>query len=441
MPTTKDPRPEQERVTEAYENISKRLEALRKGEDDEESASPRKKSDSDDETATTASFETIEEEREELLVSDNSDSKDDEDDEIDPLDDEESDDEDENPESDEDDPLDEEEGEIPLQKKDDERNSSTNNLEREDVFDDVDELDSKLDELPKETLSERGEKLKEEEEEKSGDKGSEDKYQWKSFQKESDDEAPKRLDDLASEDDVHKNDLENDSDLDRGSDSMERPTNFAELKDADEMPIPKIHHGSNPSTVLGGEERRGGLNNRPSYHQDIRPSFGSDYGSRQDFNMNPKPKNSKWHLIILCLIGLAVIGGTVYLLKNQFGASSSSPSPSASAVAVSTPEPTPTPLPTVSPSEFKVRVLNGTSTTGLAADVMDKFKELGYQSDRTGNATNSAFTTTIVRVKEGSSSANLLEQVIKALSPDYTGQKGPSLKSNDTADVEVILGK
>ncbi len=156
----------------------------------------------------------------------------------------------------------------------------------------------------------------------------------------------------------------------------------------------------------------------------------------------PRKKASFWHLLILLLIGAGVIGATVYFLKYQFN-EPAKPTPSPE---ISTPTPvatpTPTPVPTISDrSGFTVRVLNGTSKTGLAGTILTKLKDAGFKTDRSGNATNSAFEQTIIRVKEGSQSTALVETVIKDLGAEFSPVSETTLKSNDKADVEVILGQ
>jgi hypothetical protein len=153
----------------------------------------------------------------------------------------------------------------------------------------------------------------------------------------------------------------------------------------------------------------------------------------------PVKRANKFHLLILVLIGIAVIGFTVYILKGGFGeiGLSGQPSPSPSPVEQS-PSPTPTPTPEPDRAQYKVRILNGSGKTGLAKTVSDKLKELGYQIDKTGNATNSAFTQTIVRVKAEDES--VIAQIIKDLAPEFEASGNTSLKDNDAADIEVILG-
>lgn len=182
---------------------------------------------------------------------------------------------------------------------------------------------------------------------------------------------------------------------------------------------------------------------KPDYASEIsfsKPSYAepnpSNYFNRHATD-RPAKRGNIWHLIILILIGLAVIGGTVYLLKYQFGGistpeTSPSPSPIAS-------EPTPEPTPSFERSKFKVRVLNGTTTTGLAKTVSDKLKELGYQIDKTGNAPKQDFKSSVVKVK--TSAVGLGEELVKDLGSEYPASVSGELKDTDAADAEVIIGK
>jgi hypothetical protein len=172
----------------------------------------------------------------------------------------------------------------------------------------------------------------------------------------------------------------------------------------------------------------------PSRREPERDIFASKYQGSGSYNN--RRSGSKLHLLILVLIGLAVIGGTVYLLKSQFE-TKPQPTPSPQ-IADSTPVPTSTPEP-IARAEYKVRILNGTETSGLAKTVSEKLQGLGYQIERTGNATNSAFESTVVRAKSGK--IEIIDQLIADLAGDYTAASSPaSLRDNDGADAEIILG-
>jgi hypothetical protein len=149
---------------------------------------------------------------------------------------------------------------------------------------------------------------------------------------------------------------------------------------------------------------------------------------------------NRMHLLILVGLGLLVIGATIYLLKGGDVSSlraTATPAPAPTTAAVATPASTQS---TLNRSSIKIRVLNGTTKSGLAGSVAEKLKGLGYQIDKTANATNSAFTQTVVRVKEGSQAATLQETLSKDLSPDYSVSSATSLKEADTVDAEIILG-
>ena len=104
---------------------------------------------------------------------------------------------------------------------------------------------------------------------------------------------------------------------------------------------------------------------------------------------------------------------------------------------VITPEPTPTP-PSIDRSKVKIRILNGTSTSGLAASAAASLKELGYSVSRTGNATNSAFLRTIIRTK--TAGADLAQALIHDLASKFDATSEATLKDSDSDDAEIILG-
>ncbi|MBI4038323.1 LytR C-terminal domain-containing protein [Candidatus Daviesbacteria bacterium] len=160
------------------------------------------------------------------------------------------------------------------------------------------------------------------------------------------------------------------------------------------------------------------------------PSEGA-YSNNQSSSGVSKPA-----LFMVGIIILLLIGTTGYLLRGKFSNSPSLPSPSPS-LEITTPEPSPTPL-TLDRSKYTIRILNGTSKSGLAASISAELKDLGYKIGKTGNATNSAFLKTVVRVKEGV--IELSDQLIKDLSPDFEAEVGAPLKSSEDVDGEVILG-
>lgn len=174
-----------------------------------------------------------------------------------------------------------------------------------------------------------------------------------------------------------------------------------------------------------------------SYQKSSMDNDPNNYFS-QHSQPQPAKRANKFHLLILVAIGVVVIGFTVYILKGGFGDISLTSQPSPSPSPVESPSPTPTPTPEPERSQYKIRVLNGSGKTGLAASVSAKLKELGYQVDKTGNATNSAFTQTVVRVK--TENEPLIPQIVKDLLPDFDASGTTGLKDDDTVDIEIILG-
>lgn len=153
------------------------------------------------------------------------------------------------------------------------------------------------------------------------------------------------------------------------------------------------------------------------------------------------PKSSKLALILPIVLVLAVFGGAIYfrgeiMTKIQsFNAPKQAPTPA--------PEPTPTPTPTPIPVEranYKVRVLNGTTTAGAAGKLAEKLKELGWQIDKTGNNSDQTIEETTIKAKPGTP-----DYVIEGLQKDLTDYSAASssanLKATDKADLEIVIGK
>lgn len=213
------------------------------------------------------------------------------------------------------------------------------------------------------------------------------------------------------------------------------------------VPIGVNPSGSNPSLRKFTDDdsdlgpRKGSLRDDldEEYSESIPPLNSSRSSIYNDgFSRRSTSASNRSRLLILGLVALLVIGGAIYLLKGRIQRGAA-PEPSPSETPVASTTSTPSPSPSIDRSKYKIRVLNGTSTTGLAASVSGKLKNLGYQIDRTGNATNSAFTSTLVTTKSGIS--GLLDALVKDLSPDYSAtSSGGNLKDSDTADAEVVIG-
>jgi|SRR3989344_4861012 len=175
--------------------------------------------------------------------------------------------------------------------------------------------------------------------------------------------------------------------------------------------------------------------NTPAVHEEFRRV---DTQQSPDFTgYNKKDGASKPLLLILGLIVLLTIGATGYLLRDKFISAEPTPTP-ASGGLLETPVTQPTPTPSFDRSAYTLRILNGTKTSGLAASVSAKLKDLGYVVDKTGNATSSAIAQTTIRLKDAPE--GLLDTLIKDLSDEYSAVAGKSLDEDDEVDAEVIIG-
>ena len=157
-------------------------------------------------------------------------------------------------------------------------------------------------------------------------------------------------------------------------------------------------------------------------------------------------KNAKWLWLLIFLI---IIGALVFAFFRGIGpfaaispfVSKASPTPSPSPFVESSPivESSPSSSPTLDKTSVKVRVLNGSGTTGKAASVKDLLETDGWKVSSIGNADSSDFKTTEVRVKDSAKSFE--DAIIKDLSSKYSaGPSKDSLQSTDSADIEVIVG-
>ena len=376
----RNPEEDEDKVTAAYESINKRLEGLKKGNDSDEE-------EDDEEEENGKEGEESEEVRGGKMDKDVGSEKKEE---------EES----------------EEPGDI-LDKEDDDSEESNESDESKDDEEEVDSLDDVEDNEGSKGSKETEESEDEKVEGESGKMNEEGGDEKEDSGKAAKDE-PDTLDDLTKEDS---------GDLD--AKEYNRPTRRFDKEESD-LDIPNLRRPMNENSF--GESK---------YSEEPKPNpFSSRMDHRNDFGTyGPKKSGNKIHLLILILIGLAVIGGTVYLLKSQFESTPAEPSPSPIAIETSTPEPTPS----FDRAQYKLRVLNGTSTSGLAGSVSAKLKELGYQIDKTGNAPNQNFKKAQIKVK--TSATGLSEQLLKDLPSEYQDASAAGeLKDTDAADAEIILG-
>lgn len=401
---------EEDQVAAAYESISKRLEGIRNGsqtEDESEEAldkpifsQPKTEDEEEEKDSEAEGDEEIEDEQEEddeeevdendarpkktfeheekFTLNDKKEDKEEDDEVIDPLDDE-SVEEDKKAEEDEKEFDQEPEERHPLGKK-------------EELDDDDDD-----DITPKPTFNPR--------------------------QNLAHDDTPESLDDLADEKRTNPS---------FSSRNIDMPQDEGEDEFA--MHIPNLRSNQHPQSFGGADDTN--YEQRTTPPAGFRPS--NDFFNSPGSGMRRPKKASIWHIVALILIGIAVIGGTVFLLKSQFGGDKESTTSTPAPTQAATPTPSPTPQ-AIDRSKFKLRVLNGTSKAGLAGTTADKLKALGYQIDKTGNATNSAFLRTIIRAKSGDT--QLIDQLVKDLSANsLDASSSGSLKDSDSSDAEIIIG-
>lgn len=166
---------------------------------------------------------------------------------------------------------------------------------------------------------------------------------------------------------------------------------------------------------------------------------------------NPSPiyqestggKNAKW---LWLLIALIIVGALVFAyvrgigpfgqLKKGSQTTGESPAP-ASFVASPTPEATSGA--NIDKAAVKVRVLNGNGRAGAASAARDFIEGKGYKVVSLGNADNTDFAQTVVKLKN--SLVNIKNVLASDLSSKYSVTvSNTPLEATDSADVEVTVG-
>ena len=94
---------------------------------------------------------------------------------------------------------------------------------------------------------------------------------------------------------------------------------------------------------------------------------------------------------------LAAAGGAFALSTNG----EDDPAPEPNVAQTPTPTPTPTPDAATARRATTVAVLNGTTTNGLAARLVEKLTAVGYQEGPRGNYADQQRTTSVVLYREG----------------------------------------
>jgi len=160
------------------------------------------------------------------------------------------------------------------------------------------------------------------------------------------------------------------------------------------------------------------------------------YASNKPSGKIAKSYSKMWMMLPVVLI-LLIFGGVILFSDKSFPKFSflASPTPTPTEI----PTPTPIPTPSIDRSQIKVRVLNGTTETGLAAVLKGDLEEKGWQVVSIGNAAIFTVPQTYIKVKDGGEQAAAV--MVADLSPRYEATSSANLKSTDTADLEVVIGK
>ncbi|OGH39240.1 MAG: hypothetical protein A2905_01680 [Candidatus Levybacteria bacterium RIFCSPLOWO2_01_FULL_36_10] len=157
----------------------------------------------------------------------------------------------------------------------------------------------------------------------------------------------------------------------------------------------------------------------------------------------PQEKNNKKLLIFLVITLLIVLGGgAFYVYKNVLN----NKTPVKNVVQKVSPsiykKPTLTPTATLTPpqlTKYSIKVLNGSAISGEAAKVKSMLEKEGFMVSSVGNATNSAFTKTVISAKKTVSQA-YLEKLKTDLSSSYLLDNTQVLPDTQTSDVVVTIG-
>lgn len=169
------------------------------------------------------------------------------------------------------------------------------------------------------------------------------------------------------------------------------------------------------------------------YNQD--PGLSSDKPI-----LSPKGERSKAVVFIPILIVIIVIG-LMFFYRDKLLSKVMKLTSQQTAQVTPMPSQVPTPTPTIAidRSKYTVRVLNGTPKTGAAGVLAEKLKSLGWNIDKTGNATSSAIAQSYVRGKVN------IDEVIKLLESDVIDYQATTsaviLQPSDKADLEFVIGK
>lgn len=157
----------------------------------------------------------------------------------------------------------------------------------------------------------------------------------------------------------------------------------------------------------------------------------------RDFFGQPKPKKSGIAgPLIAVLVLLLLVGGLFLFMKSKSSSTGGSPEPTIEEPTIT--EQTPSPTPSVNKAEIKIKVLNGTGTSGEAGLLKDKLTAAGYTNVESGNASRQDYTDAQVSFSSDTP-GTVKEEIISILKGTYKGVKETSGVSSGF-NVEVITG-
>lgn len=160
--------------------------------------------------------------------------------------------------------------------------------------------------------------------------------------------------------------------------------------------------------------------------------------------IEPEKKKSKLWIVLVFVIILAIVGGALYYFREEFilKTAEEEKKPQTPAPTPSEVSPTPTPSADVEtdPSEYSIKVLNGSGIAGEAAKVKDILEGTGFIVKDIGNADAATYEKTVIKAKEDVSK-DFLDLLRVQLGELYLLDANEDLLESEDLDVIIIIGK
>ncbi|MBI3289829.1 LytR C-terminal domain-containing protein [Candidatus Microgenomates bacterium] len=157
----------------------------------------------------------------------------------------------------------------------------------------------------------------------------------------------------------------------------------------------------------------------------------------RDFFGQPKTRKSGVAgPLVAVLVLLLLVGGVFFFMKSRGSSVESSPEPTIAEPIIT--EQTPSPNPAVNKADIKVKVLNGTGTSGEAGLLKDKLTAAGYTDVEAGNASRQDYTDAQVAFASDVPES-VQDEIMSVLKSTYKGVKETSGVSSGFK-VEIITG-